>query len=85
MKKILRYWRGVALGVLATFATTPVLADIASDQKDVFGAMLSIFIVVCGVAGVVVGIRNHKFKTILTGVVCAFIGFIIVMYFIDVW
>ena len=85
MKRILRHWQGAVLGVLATFAATPALADIASDQKDVFGAMLPIFIAVCATAGVVVGIRNHNFKAVLTWVVCGFIGFVIVMHFIDVW
>ena len=84
MKKILRYWRGVALGVLATFATTPVLADIASDQKDVFSAMLPIFVVVVTVAYAVVSVRNHEFKSLFKGVVVGGICFVVSLFLVDI-
>lgn len=84
MKKILRYWRGMALGVLATFAATPALADIASDQKDVFGAMLPIFIVVATVAYAIICVRNHEFKSLFKAITVGGIAFVVSLFLVDV-
>jgi len=84
MKRILRYWRGAVLGVLATFATTPALADIASDQKDVFKAMLPIFIFVATVAYVIVCVRNHEFKSLFKGITVGGICFFVSLFLVDV-
>jgi len=85
MKRILRYWHGAALGVLATFvAAVPVSADIASDQKSVFGAMLPIFICVVTVASIIVFVRQRNIKAAFKGFVVGGISFVVSLFLVDV-
>lgn len=60
MKKIRRYWRGLVLGVLATFVAVPALADVASDQVSFFKFVLPIVVAVGWIAWCIVLIRNHR-------------------------
>lgn len=85
MKRILRYWRGIVLGVLANFAiAVPALADIADDQKSVFGAMLPIFIVVVTVAYAIVCVRSHEFKSLFKSATVGGIAFVVSLFLVDV-
>ena len=84
MKRILRHWQGAVLGVLATFAATPALADVASDQKSVFSALLPIFIVVATVAYSIVSVRNHEFKSLFKAITVGGIAFVVSLFLVDV-
>jgi len=84
MKRILRHWQGAVLGVLATFAATPALADVASDQRDVFTQMLPIFIVVITIAYAVICIKNHEWKQLFMGSVVGMTAIVVSLYLVDV-
>lgn len=83
MKRILRYWQGAVLGVLATFTATPTLAAIADDQKAVFSAMLPVFIAVATVAYAVICVRNHEFKSLFKGVMVGGISLVVSLFLVD--
>ena len=85
LRRFYNHGQGVALGILlALSAATPVLADVASDQKAVFGGLLPIFIVIGTVLYAVGAIMRKDASALFKGLVVGLMGFIISLFLVDI-